>query len=252
MLIFIGGHVLARSLRLLQQHGARLGGGFRFEALHGDQVAGFILFGLVGLVLPAAGIGAGALVGVAVIHVARQQAAAGIGNAQRAVNEDFQFHLRDPLADFFNLVQRQLAGQNDPAYAVLIPELYRRPVDRVGLHRKMNWQIGPALAHQHHQAGIGHNQGVGAEFDNGLQVANVAAHLVIVRRHIRGQIKLFAQCMGLVDARGQGFQVFELVVAHPQAVAGLACVDRVGAIGKGVTHIAQAASGGKQFAWHGG
>ena len=52
--------------------------------------------------------------------------------------------------------------------------------------------------------------------------------------------------LGLFDANRQ-VGVVEFVVAHPQAVARLACVHRVGAIGKGVTHVFQGAGRGEEF-----
>ena len=58
--------------------------------LHGRGRASPVLgidSGVVRFVFPAAGVGAGALVGVAPVEVARQQAAARVGNAQRAVHE---------------------------------------------------------------------------------------------------------------------------------------------------------------------
>src|SRR5256885_12454720 len=65
------------------------------------------------LVVPAAGIGAGALVGIAPVEVARQQAAARVGDAQRAVHEDLDLHVRAFLADLLDLVQRQLARSEE-------------------------------------------------------------------------------------------------------------------------------------------
>ncbi|KWV87703.1 hypothetical protein PFLmoz3_02640 [Pseudomonas fluorescens] len=52
--------------------------------------------------------------------------------------------------------------------------------------------------------------------------------------------------MGFLDAEGQ-VGVVELVIAHPQAVARLAGVDRVGTVGEGVAHVFQGAGGSEQF-----
>jgi hypothetical protein len=67
----------------------------------------------VHLVIPAAGIGATALVRIAVIEVTGKQAAAGIGDAQRAVHENFEFDIRTLLADFGDFLKRQFARQDD-------------------------------------------------------------------------------------------------------------------------------------------
>ncbi|MNE89530.1 hypothetical protein D3C80_1869420 [compost metagenome] len=59
-------------------------------------------------------------------------------------------------------------------------------------------------------------------------------------------IELFPERVGLGDAGGE-IGVVELVVAHPQAVAWLAGVDGIGAIGEGVAQAFQGAGGGEQF-----
>ena len=79
----------------------------KVDGLHIAIVAG--VAGIVNLVIPATGIGTGALVGVAVVEVARQQAAPGVGNAQRAMDKHFDFHVRAFLTDFRHFVQTQLA-----------------------------------------------------------------------------------------------------------------------------------------------
>lgn len=76
--VFLDGQVVAGTL-------------FHFQQIH---VAIRRDSGGFGVVFPAAGIGAGALVGVAVVDVAGKQAAAGVGDAQCAMDEDFQFHVR--------------------------------------------------------------------------------------------------------------------------------------------------------------
>src|SRR5690606_5882324 len=93
VLVLVGGHQLPRAVLFLEQEDGRLvaapvvhvaldaRGAVRGPDLGGldrgtyrHDVAGLGFPGLVGIVLPAAGVGAGALVGVAVIHVAGQQA----------------------------------------------------------------------------------------------------------------------------------------------------------------------------------
>ncbi|MNO90206.1 hypothetical protein D3C76_817110 [compost metagenome] len=106
------------------------------------------------LVLPAAGVGAGALVGVALVDVTGEQAAAGVGHAQRPVDEDFQLHLGHLHADLFDLVERQFAGEDGAGQAHLMPELHRGPVDRVGLHREVNGHVREGFAHHHDETGV--------------------------------------------------------------------------------------------------
>ena len=103
VLVLAGRHVLALAMSFLQQH--RLAGVSGLRLVYGDDVAGFCLLRCVDVVLPAAGVGAGALVGVPVGHVSGQQAAAGIGDTQGAVNKDFQLYLGTPLADLRDLIE---------------------------------------------------------------------------------------------------------------------------------------------------
>ncbi|MNT14924.1 hypothetical protein D3C72_1499480 [compost metagenome] len=130
VLVFEYRHQLARALcffnqiglvgqrvaRLLVQGGKRIVVGlgqrlmeFQRHHLHAAQVAAGVFGRIFHLVIPAAGIRARALVRVAVVEIAGQQAAARIGDAQGAVDEDFQFHFRAALADFLDLVERQFA-----------------------------------------------------------------------------------------------------------------------------------------------
>ena len=60
---------------------------------------------LVRGVIPAASIGASALIGITPVEVAAEQAAPAVGNAQRAVHEHFQLHIGAFLPDFFHFVQ---------------------------------------------------------------------------------------------------------------------------------------------------
>ncbi len=177
MLIFFDGHRLIRLVvlgdelhRLRQRLDIALGGFDR--GLH--------------VVLPAAGVGAGALVGVAVVEVAGQQAAPGVGDTERAVDEYFKAHVRAALTDFFNLFQRQFARQNDALQPQLLPELHRRPVDRVGLHRQVHRQLRPALAYQHDQPWVRHDQRIWPHGDHRFKVAQVGGDLAVVGRDIAG------------------------------------------------------------------
>ena len=71
-----------------------------FHLLRNGFARGGVDVGVVRGVVPAAGVGAGALVGVAVVEVAAEQAPARVRNAQRAVHKHFQLHVGAFLADF--------------------------------------------------------------------------------------------------------------------------------------------------------
>jgi len=106
-------------------------------------------------------------------HVAGQQAATGIGDAQGTMDEDFKLHIRALLTNLCNFFQRQFARQNDSGQAHVLPEFHGREVNDIGLHRQVNDDVGPAFTHHHDQPGIRHDQGVGAHFDNRLQIPEV-------------------------------------------------------------------------------
>ncbi len=213
---------------------------------HPDDIAQLVLLRRLGLVLPAAGIGAAALVGVTLVDVARQQAAPGIGHAQRAVDEYLQLHGGDFATDLRDLLQRQLARQYHPTQPLPLPEPDAGPVDRVGLHRQVDMGLREVLAHQHDQPRVGHDQRIRAHRQHRLEVVEEGLQLGVVRGDVDHHVELLALRMGLGDALGQAGMV-ELVVAHPQAVARLPGIDRIGAIGEGVAHVLQGAGRGQQL-----
>ncbi len=118
VLIFERAHHLA-GLHLLFQQKHLIGGLTNAQRwrhiLYGDRrvdtndIPHLILLTLRHFILPAAGVGAGSLIRVAFVHIAGEQAATGVGHAERAMDKDFQLHLRDLLADLSDLLQRQLA-----------------------------------------------------------------------------------------------------------------------------------------------
>ncbi|MPM95241.1 hypothetical protein SDC9_142395 [bioreactor metagenome] len=202
--------------------------------------------GIVCLVFPAAGVGAGALVGVAAVEVTRQQAAARIGNTQRAVHEDFDLHVGAFLADLLNLVQAQLAREDDARHARLLPELHRGVVGGVGLHGEVNLGVGPLFLHHHHQAGVGHDEGVRLQLHHRRDVADIGAHLVVVRDQVAGDEELLAARVRFFNALGDLLQA-EFVVARAQAVARLAGIHGIGAEVVRCAHLVERASGQQQF-----
>ena len=260
VLVFQDRHQLARALRFLDQIGlvgqrmARLlvqgreGIGlfqclFKFQRdhLHRAQVAAGVFAGVFHFVVPAAGIGARALVRVAVIEVARQQATARIGDAQRAMHEYFQFHLRAALADFLDLVERQFARQDHARQAHAVPEFHVGPVDGIRLHRQVHRHLRPLVAHHHDQAGVGHDQRIGPHGDHRFHVAQIRFQLGVVGEDIAGDKELLAARMRTIYAFLQRLQGGKVVIAHAQAVARLPRIDGVGAIVEGGVHLGQRA-----------
>ncbi len=110
---------LAHKVWLLeeQERPGELAGAFLFlqqpDLVRQMRIAAGVFSGGFHLVVPAAGVGAGALVRIAPVEVAGKQAAPGVGDAQRAVHEDFQFGIGAFLTDFGNFVERQFAREDD-------------------------------------------------------------------------------------------------------------------------------------------
>ena len=86
----------------------------------------------------------------------------------------------------------------------------------------------------------------GAMAITGCQILEEGFQLGVVRGDVHHHIKALALGLGLANAKGQ-VGVIEFVVAHPQAVARLAGVHRIGAVGEGISHVFQGAGGGEQF-----
>ncbi len=107
--------------------------------------------------------------------------------------------------------------------------------------------LRPVFPHHHDESRIGHDQGVGTEFDNGLDIAQEGLHLGVVRQHVGGEEELLAGGMHLLDAILQLREGIEIVVAHTQRVARHTGVDRIGAVGDGVAQVLKGAGGSQQF-----
>ena len=212
----------------------------------GDEFALFFFRAAVGFVFPAAGVGAGALVGVAVVEVAGEQAAARVGHAQRAVDEDFQLHVGATLADFFDFFQREFAREDDAADTVVLPEFYGRPIDGVRLHGEVDGQVRVGVFHGHDESGVGHDKRVRGGGNGGREVAQGGVEFVVVRLGIDGEVEVFAECVRLADAVFQ-VVVGEFVAAHAQGVARRTRIDGIRAVGESVAHGFHGAGGGKEF-----
>ncbi len=120
VLIFKRGHILARTLGLFDHKhfvGWCADTQRRLNILHRNRlvlvydVANIIFFPFSTLYSQRQALVQVPLVRVALVDIAREQAATGVGHAQRAVNEDLDLHIRHLIADLFNLFQRQLARE---------------------------------------------------------------------------------------------------------------------------------------------
>ncbi len=162
------------------------------------------------------------------------------------MHEHFELDVGAFLADLLDLVEAQLARKDDAHHAHLLPELHSCPVHGVGLHREVDGHFGPFFAHHHDQARVGHDQAVGLHGNHRLDVAQVGAHLVVVRQQVAGDKKLLVADVGFFNADLDLLQP-EFVVARTQGVARLTGVYRVGAEVIGRTHFVQRAGRQEQF-----
>ena len=176
------------------------------------------------------------MVGVAVVEVAGKQAAAGIGDAQCAVHEYFQFDVGAFLADFGDFVHAQFARQDDAFHADVLPEFHAPIVGGVGLHGQVHGHVGVFVAHFHNQAGVGHDECVGFHGDEGLHVGVEGFELAVVWQGVHGEVEFFAARVGFADALLQHVQFGKFVVAGAQGVARAAGIHGIGAEIEGGLH----------------
>jgi hypothetical protein len=133
------------------------------------------------------------------------------------------------------------------ADAQLAPEAHGREVDRVGLHREMHRHFRPGFANHVDQPGVGHDQRVRLERHDRRHVGQVGTHLGVVRQDVADHVQFLAGGVRFGDGSGQRVEIAEGVVAHAQAVARLAGIDGIGAVGEGRAQHRQRTGRSEQF-----
>jgi len=93
---------------------------------------------------------------------------------------------------------------------------------------------------------VGHDERVRTHGNDGLDVAQIGPHLVVVRQQVACQKELLAACVGFLDANLNLLDA-KFIVARAQAVARLSGVDGVGAKIEGGAHALKRAGGQKKF-----
>ena len=122
-------------------------------------------------VLPAAGVRALAVVCVPPRHEAREQTAAGVRDAHRAVHKSLDLHLRwDFLPDFAYLRERELSGRHDAARAEFPPEEEGPVIRVVRLSAHMQLDARAEALCQHKERRIRDDNRVRPEFGQLLKV----------------------------------------------------------------------------------
>ena len=182
------------------------------------------------------------------IEVTGQQAAPRVGDTECAVHEDLELDIGTGVADVGHLVQRQLAREDDPRDPLQRPEAHRRCIGGVRLNRKVDRLIRPALAHQHDQTGVGHDERIRTHRQDRLQIRDEALELRAVGEDVGGEIEALAVRMRLGDGARERRPV-EGVVAHAQTVSGQAGIDGVRPVGEGIPHRLRRACRREQLGW---
>ena len=152
-------------------------------------------------VLPAAGLGAFAVVAVAAGQVVGEQAAPGERHAHRAVHKAFDVHvLGDVRADVAHGLQIHLPGEHDALGAQLVQGVGGQIVGHAGLRGDVDLQVRGDAPCGHHHADVGDNQRVHAGVLELAQIFLQVLDLGVARQHVAGHIDARAALMGVPGA----------------------------------------------------
>ena len=158
----------------IEQIGAVLG------LLDREVLAGALLFH--DRILPAAWLGAFAVIAIAAGQIVGEQAAAGEGHAHSTVDEAFDVEVIGNVgANITHGLQVHLAGQHHTASTKLVEGVRSLIISHAGLGGDVQFQIRSHLTGHHHHANIGDDQRVHAGV---FELADVLAHgfdLVVAR-----------------------------------------------------------------------
>jgi len=211
----------------------------------GEILAGALL--LHQGVLVAAGLGAGAPVGVPPRHVVGQQAAARVADAHGPVDEGLQLQRRGGLGpDLPDLVQGQLPGQDHPAGPQLIPGGRRLVVGDAGLGGDVGLHAGGVLFQQGEHPHVGQDGGVHPCRLEELQPLRQAGRLVVAGHGVAGDVDghspAVAQLHGLPELLGG-----EVAREGAHTEIGARQIDGVGPVGQGHAQALHVPGRGEQF-----
>ena len=209
------------------------------------ELAGTVL--LAEEVLPAAGLGALAAVGVAAGHVGGQQAPARDAHAHGTVHEGFDLQFRRGLvADGGNVLQGHLAGQHHALCAQIVGGAGGGPVGDTGLGGHVHVDVRrKGLAGLQH-AQVCHDEGIHTGFGRFLDGLGQTVGFLIGGQGVHGQVDFAAAGVGVDDALRQ---LLRREIGRGRAHAELrqAAVNSVRAVVHGVAQAFQVARRGEQF-----
>ena len=233
MLILKGWHILVGTIAFAQQNNITR---WLTKPQRWDYVTLSGLRSGMDIILPAASIGASTLVRVPAVHIAGEQAAARVGNAERTMDKHLKFCIRALLANLLNLIEGKFTGENNPAHALLRPKFDRSKIHHVRLYREMHFHFWPPFTHHHNQSWIGHNQGIWLHGNHWLHIAHIGFHLGVMGGNIAGEVEFFTQLVRFLDTFTEILKL-KIVITHPQTIAGLPGVYRISTIRISKAHV---------------
>ena len=245
---FEGVHARVRQIAEVFDH-AQVAGGKQvaaaFVLLGAQNVLRPLLLG--DAVFPAAGLGAAPLVRAAACIIGGQQAAARVGDAHRAVDEDLQLQLgRRVSADEVDFLQRQLARQHNPPKALPIPEAAGGRVDDRRLRGQMQHRLRVNAADDLRHARVRHDEGVRPCVAQRGDAGREQRQLAVARHRVERDVQLRAAPVRVVRALRERFgREVAGGGAHPEALG--RTVDRVRPVIHGKAQLLKVSGGREQL-----
>lgn len=226
------GNVIGVLIAALNFEATDTGGDDLGDELNGGEVAGGEQIAGIGegafdaidqqFIRQAAGLGALATVGAAATPGFGGKALAGVSDAERAVDEDFEIGVGFGV-DGGDFLEGQLAGEGDAVCALGEGELDAFGAGDAGLGGGVELEIGGDLAGEAEDAQVLHDEGVDAGFGNGGDGAGGFDEFVFEDEGVEGEVAADAALVqgahdggefGKIEANfGAGGEVLEAEVA---------------------------------------
>ena len=152
------------------------------------------------------------------------------------MHERLQLHFRHMLMNVLDLRQRQLARQDDALDSELLPELHRRPVDGIGLHRQVYRNLRKLFQRETDHPRIGHDESIRFRLGEIRQRFLERFNFAVGWQDIGGDVNLLAQLTRLVDGVLQR-RFLERILPRAQRKLRDARIHRIRAIRERIIHL---------------